>query len=104
MTRIADATGQLRFPALPPGSYVLDIKVQGFKPWQEEDVYIGAGDTIDIQAVLKQRPGPRLQIAGGVVAQHLPEACLAVVGREIGCASFVQQRGVVHRCTGPRRQ
>jgi hypothetical protein len=39
--------GQLRFPALPPGLYVLDIEFQGLRPYHEEGIRIGAGATIE---------------------------------------------------------
>ena len=45
--------GQLRFPALPPGLYVLDIELQGFATLHEEDIRIGAGATIERTVVLK---------------------------------------------------
>jgi hypothetical protein len=44
--------GQLRFPALPPGRYVLDIALEGFAAYHEEDIRIGAGATIERTAVL----------------------------------------------------
>jgi hypothetical protein len=44
--------GQLRFPALPPGLYQLDIEAQGFSPYHGEDIRIGAGATIERTAVL----------------------------------------------------
>ena len=45
--------GQLRFPTLPPGSYVLDIAMPGFAAYHEEDIRIGAGATIERTAVLE---------------------------------------------------
>ena len=45
--------GQLRFPALPPGSYVLDIEMPGFSTYHEENIRIGAGGTIERTAVLE---------------------------------------------------
>ena len=45
--------GQLRFPALPPGSYVIDIEMPGFATYHEENIGIGAGATIERTAVLK---------------------------------------------------
>ena len=45
--------GQLRFPALPPGAYVLDIALEGFASYHEADITIGAGATIERTAVLK---------------------------------------------------
>ena len=45
--------GQLRFAALPPGPYALDITMPGFATYHEEDISIGAGATIERTAVLK---------------------------------------------------
>ena len=45
--------GQLRFPVLPPGTYVVDIELQGFAPYHEENIYIGAGTTLERTVVLK---------------------------------------------------
>ncbi len=45
--------GHLRFPSLPPGSYALDIELQGFMPLHERDIRIGAGATIERTVVLK---------------------------------------------------
>src|SRR5437764_7390728 len=45
--RITNEKGQLRFLALPPGSYVLDIELQGFATYHEEDIRVGAGSTIE---------------------------------------------------------
>jgi Carboxypeptidase regulatory-like domain len=51
-TLITNEKGQLRFPALPPGPYVLDIEFQGFTTYHEEDIPIGIGATIERTAVL----------------------------------------------------
>src|SRR5258706_12094242 len=45
--------GQLRFPALPPGLYALDIEMQGFGAYHEEDIHIGIGATIERSVILK---------------------------------------------------
>jgi TonB dependent receptor/Carboxypeptidase regulatory-like domain len=50
---ITNDHGQLRFQALPPGQYVLDIELRGFASYHEEDIEIGAGSTIERTAVLK---------------------------------------------------
>ena len=50
---ITNEKGQLRFPVLPPGSYVLDIEFRGLRPYHEEDIRIGAGATIERTARLK---------------------------------------------------
>ena len=52
-TVTTNENGQLRFPGLPPGLYVLDIVVQGFAALHEEGIRIGAGATIERTAILK---------------------------------------------------
>src|SRR5260221_8397598 len=44
--------GQFRFSALPPGSYGLDVELQGFAPYHAKDIRLGSGTTIDVSAVL----------------------------------------------------
>src|SRR5687767_10964567 len=44
--------GQLRFLALPPGPYVLDIEFEGLTTYHEEGIVIGIGATIERTAVL----------------------------------------------------
>src|SRR5437773_7389677 len=50
-------SGQLRFPILPPGTYVFDVELQGFAPYHEEDIRIGAGATLERTVVLKVAGG-----------------------------------------------
>jgi hypothetical protein len=45
--------GQLRFPALPPASYALDIEFPGFASYHEQDIRIGVGATIERTVVLQ---------------------------------------------------
>src|SRR5213594_1700170 len=52
-TMMTDETGQLRFPVLAPGLYVLDIEVPGFAPYHEQGIRIGAGATLERSVVLK---------------------------------------------------
>src|SRR5437016_27406 len=52
-TTTTNERGQLRFPVLPPGPYMLEIELQGFATYREEDVRIGAGATLERTAVLK---------------------------------------------------
>jgi hypothetical protein len=52
-TLTTNEKGQLRFPALSPGTYMLDIEFQGFTSYHEEDIRIGLGATIERTAVLK---------------------------------------------------
>jgi hypothetical protein len=52
-TTTTNEKGQLRFPVLPPGSYLLEIELQGFASYLENDVRIGAGATLERTAVLE---------------------------------------------------
>ena len=51
-TTITNEKGQLRFPSLPPGLYALDVEMTGFATYHEPDIRIGAGATIERNAVL----------------------------------------------------
>ena len=51
-TLATNGKGQLRFPALPAGVYVLDIEAPGFTAYHEEGIRIGAGATIERTALL----------------------------------------------------
>ena len=51
-TQTTNEKGQLRFLALPPGLYTLDVELQGFRAYHEESIRIGAGGTIDVPVVL----------------------------------------------------
>jgi carboxypeptidase family protein/TonB-dependent receptor-like protein len=52
-TTTTNDKGQLRFPVLPPGQYLLEIELPGFASYHEDDVQIGAGTTLQRTAVLK---------------------------------------------------
>src|ERR1700675_2020947 len=40
-TTTTNGRGQLRFPVLPPGPYLLEIELQGFATYHEADVRLG---------------------------------------------------------------
>jgi TonB dependent receptor-like, beta-barrel/Carboxypeptidase regulatory-like domain len=52
-TATTSEKGQLRFPVLAPGLYVLDVTLQNFAPYHEENIYISAGTTLERTVVLK---------------------------------------------------
>jgi TonB dependent receptor-like, beta-barrel/Carboxypeptidase regulatory-like domain/TonB-dependent Receptor Plug Domain len=66
--------GQLRFPVLAPGTYVLDVELAGFAPYHEEEIRIGAGATLERTVILKvaaaaesivvQESGSRIEARG----------------------------------------
>jgi hypothetical protein len=51
-TITTDDKGHLRFVALPPGQYALDIQAPGFAVLHDNDIRIGAGSTIERTAIL----------------------------------------------------
>jgi hypothetical protein len=44
---VTNEKGQLRFQALPPGLYTLDIRMDGVAPSRDEALAVGAGATIE---------------------------------------------------------
>lgn len=44
--------GQLRFQALPPGLYALEVAMDGFSPYREVEIAVGAGAAIERFVVL----------------------------------------------------
>jgi hypothetical protein len=52
ITVTTNEKGQLQLLALPPGLYVLDIALQGFATFHEEEIRIGGGATIERSAIL----------------------------------------------------
>jgi hypothetical protein len=52
VTSTTNEKGQLRFQALPPGVYTLDVEMKGFAPYRVPDIGVGAGSTIDVPVVL----------------------------------------------------
>ena len=76
--------GQLRFPALSPGAYAIDVALAGFAPFHEEDVTIGAGAMLSRTVVLKlagiaeslvvEGSGSRVDVRGsGIETRFGPE-------------------------------
>lgn len=49
---VTNERGQLRFQALPPGLYALEIRMDGFAPYRDEEIAVGAGATIERVVVL----------------------------------------------------
>jgi hypothetical protein len=52
VTTTTNEWGQLRFPSLPSGQYVLSIELPGFRSYREAEIRIVAGGTIDRPTVL----------------------------------------------------
>ena len=51
-TSVTNDKGQLRFQALPPGLYALEIRLDGFAPYRDGEIAVGAGATIERAVVL----------------------------------------------------
>jgi hypothetical protein len=52
LTMTTSEKGQLRFPALTPGSYALSVELPGFAAYREDGIQIGAGATLERTIVL----------------------------------------------------
>ena len=100
-TLTTNEKGQLRFPALPPGQYVLDIEFQGFTTYREEDIPIGAGATIERTAVLTlaglaesvvvEGAGSRIEARDpGFGTRFGPEDLKAIPTRRVSMFDFIR--------------
>lgn len=52
-TRTTGATGEYRFPALPPGTYAVSLALQGFAEFRREGVILEAGSSLAVDARMK---------------------------------------------------
>jgi len=52
IAREVDARGQVRIPALPPGTYLMEVEKAGFTPYREENIVLGVGVTLQRTVVL----------------------------------------------------
>lgn len=93
--------GQLRFPALPPGQYVLDVEIQGFKAYHEENIRIGVGATIERtvmlslaelnESVVVEGAGSRIEARGsGFETRFGPEDIKSIPTRRFSMFDFIR--------------
>jgi hypothetical protein len=101
VTTQTNERGQLRFANLPPGVYVLDIELQGFQPYRELGLRIGAGATIErtlvlrlaglAQAVLVEGTGSRIDARDpGLVTRFGPEDLKTIPTRRASMFDFIR--------------
>src|SRR4029434_2857999 len=65
-TVAATDKGQVRFQALPPGGYLVEVIMSGFASYREEAVAIGAGATLERNVVLRIAGlTEAIEVAGG---------------------------------------
>ena len=100
-TMSTNEIGRLRFPALPPGSYTLDVEAQGFGVYHEDNIRIGVGATIERTVVLKlasiaeslvvQGAGSRIEARGsGFETRFGPEDIKAIPMRRFSMFDFIR--------------
>lgn len=80
-TDTTDERGRMRFPMLPPGLYTLEITLQGFTAFREEDIRVGAGATLErvigltiaefAESVVVRGTGSRIEARGSGVESRL---------------------------------
>jgi len=65
-TVAATDTGQVRFQALPPGNYLVEVTMPDFASYREDAVTIGAGATLERNVVLRIAGlAEAIEVAGG---------------------------------------
>jgi hypothetical protein len=100
-TTTADDRGQLRFLALPPGSYVLQVELPGFATYRETDVLIGAGTTRErtvvlklsglVESVIVEGTGPQLEVRESGVETRFGRGYIeAIPGRRYSMFDFIK--------------
>jgi iron complex outermembrane receptor protein len=52
ITAVTNSRGEYAFPSLPPGSYVADVSVAGFKPSVSAELKVAAGQTVNFDFTL----------------------------------------------------
>ena len=101
LTREVDERGHLRFQALPPGRYAVDVEMSGFSPYREDEVAIGVGATIERTVVLKlagvaesivvEGAGSRIEARGsGLETRFDQEYIRAIPGRRFSMFDFIK--------------
>ena len=56
----ADANGNYRFPALPPGTYQVTATLAGFQTTKSQIVQLSVGQTLRVDVTLPSAASPRL--------------------------------------------
>jgi hypothetical protein len=92
--------GQLRFPSLAPGTYILEVEFNGFAGWRDEDVRIGAGATVERRVLLKPAFAESVTVEGagsridardpGFGTRSGPEDLKAMPTRRSGMFDFIR--------------
>ena len=101
LTATTSEQGQIRFQALPPGRYSLAIEADGFAPYREDGISIGAGSTIDrpivlvlvgvTQSIVVEAPGSWLDARNsGVETRFGQEYIRAIPGRRLSMFDFIR--------------
>jgi TonB dependent receptor-like, beta-barrel/Carboxypeptidase regulatory-like domain len=101
LTRDIDERGQLRFLALPPGLYQVEIDMPGFSAYREQGVAIGIGATIERTVVLKvagvaesivvEGAGSRIEARGsGLETRFDQEYIRAIPSRRYSMFDFIK--------------
>ena len=100
ITLAASEKGQLRFQALLPGIYVIEVSMPGFASLREENVSIGAGATIERNVVLplaglaeaiEVEGGARIEARGsGFETRFGAEYIKSIPGRRYSMFDFIK--------------
>jgi hypothetical protein len=100
-TVTTDERGRLRFLALPPGEYVVDVTVLGFTPLHQEGLSLGAGATLErtmvlspaavVESVVVETEGPRADVRDpGYGTRFGPEELRTMPTRRASMFDFIR--------------
>jgi carboxypeptidase family protein len=101
LTREVDERGQIRFQALPPGLYQIDVEKAGFASYREQGVEVGASATLERTVVLKvagvaesivvEGAGSRIEARGsGLETRFGQDYIRAIPGRRYSMFDFIK--------------
>ena len=101
MTVATNDRGQLRFSTLTPGMYTLAVELEGFVPFKEEGVLIGAGATIErsvglrvaglAESIVVEGKGSRIEARNpGFGTRFGPDDLAAIPTRRASMFDFIR--------------
>ena len=87
-TTVTDASGQFRFPSLPPGVYAVKAELAGFKPADQNDVRLTLDQTITLS--LKMQVAGVAETVNVLASSPVVDTTSAVGGVSVGQEIFDQ--------------
>ena len=67
-TVVSDASGNFRFPLLPPGTYKVVASKDGFAPTVQENVAVGISGKVTVNLALQEQGIERIAVSGSAIS------------------------------------